>query len=63
MRDNKQRERKNCLTNACPIQAKYSSKYIEMDDCLTKKKKKQKGESKMKKAIKSVHFHNREHVG
>jgi len=40
MRDNKQRERKNCLTNACPIQAKYSSKYIEMDDCLTKKKKK-----------------------
>ena len=59
MRDNKQRERKNCLTNACPTQAKYSSKYIEMDDCLTK----QKGESKMKKAIKSVHFHNWEHVG
>lgn len=45
MRDNKQRERKNCLTNACPIQAKYSSKYIEMDDCLTKKKKKNRKEN------------------
>lgn len=35
-RDSKQRDKKDCLPDACPTHAKYSRMYIELDGFLTK---------------------------